>query len=102
MAWSYGIPKCSWKNYLEDKIPFFYIISCKISYKIPFKIVINFLLLLYDFYILPGPMERVWENSSGLRSHWDARAADNNLGPFDAHFRGLKYFAENKIKHSFE
>ena len=43
-------------------------------------------------------MERVWENSSGLRSHWEARAADNNLGPFDAHFRGLKYFAENKIK----
>ena len=41
-------------------------------------------------------MERLCENSSGLRSHWDARAADNNLGPFEAHLRGLKYLAEKK------
>ena len=48
---------------------------------------------------IPGPIERVWAKSSGLISHSEARAADNNLGPFEAHFLGLKYFAE-KIKKS--
>ena len=44
-----------------------------------------------DLSFIPGPIDKACAKSSGLRLHWPAKATDNNRGPFEAHFRGLKY-----------